>query len=335
MCEQRPVCDALCTIERLTVRFPLRGQRGRFVHAVERVSLEIPRGACVGVVGESGCGKSTLARAILRLVPVTSGQIVFDGTDVLALRGSALRRFRRRAQIVFQDATGSLNPRLRIETILTEPLRLHGLAATRRDARRQAAELVEQVGLSAAMLRAYPHELSGGQRQRVAIARALAVGPELLICDEPTSALDVSIRSQILNLLAELRARRGLTYLFISHDLSLVRYFCDRVAVMYLGRIVEQASTARLFEQPLHPYTQALLAAAPDLDPDRPVELTAPPGEPPNPADPPPGCPYHPRCPHAEPRCRSELPVLRPAAAGHCVACHVAHAAASEPARIG
>ncbi len=323
MCARSSSPDALCTVEDLAVRFPLRHARGRSVHAVEGVSLEIPRGSCVGVVGESGCGKSTLARAILRLVPVAAGRILFDGIDLLALRGPDLRRMRRRIQMVFQDTAGSLNPRLRIEAALTEPLRIHGLARTRQDARRRAAELLEQVGLTPAVLRAWPHELSGGQRQRVAIARALAVEPELLICDEPTSALDVSIRSQILNLLAELRARRRLTYLFISHDLSLVRYFCDTVAVMYLGRIVEKAPADRLFQRPLHPYTQALLAAAPDLDPDRPAAPTAPPGEPPDPANPPPGCAFHPRCPLAEPRCRSALPVLRPVAAGHCVVCHL------------
>ncbi len=308
-------------VEDLCVHFPLRGRRGRVVRAVEDVTFSVARGACLGIVGESGCGKTTLARAILRLVPVTRGRIRLDGTDLLALRGEPLRRIRRRMQIVFQDTSGSLNPRMRVVTALTEPLRVHGLVRSRREARRRAAQALQQVGLGEGTLRAWPHELSGGQRQRVAIARALLLNPALLVCDEPTSALDVSIRSQILNLLADLRHQLGLTYLFISHDLSLVRYFCDQVAVMYAGRIVEQGPTAELFDRPLHPYTQALLAAAPDLDPDRPAELVAPRGEPPNPADLPAGCAFRPRCPIAVGRCAGDQPALRSAGSRR-VGCH-------------
>ncbi len=314
------------------------GRRG-LVRAVDGVTLAVRTGQRFGLVGESGCGKSTLARTILRLVPATSGEVRFDHLDLLRLRPRALRAVRRELQIVFQDPSGSLNPRLTIETILGEPVRVHGLARSAREARDRCGALLERVGLSAGDLKRYPHEFSGGQRQRICIARALALDPRLIICDEPVSALDVSIQSQILNLLAELQAERGLTYLFISHNLAVVRCFCDEVAVMYLGRIVEQAPTAALFSRPAHPYTRALLAAVPQPDPRLRRRLPVLSGEPPSPLAPPPGCALHPRCPFAEARCQQERPGLRElsGAAGHFVACHLAETIGSaegeEPVR--
>ncbi|GMU82683.1 MAG: ABC transporter ATP-binding protein [Planctomycetota bacterium] len=294
----------------------LLGRPRRWVRAVDGVSFDLRLGRTLGLVGESGCGKSTLVRTILRLLPATSGHVEFDGGDLLAARGAALRRLRRDIQIVFQDPVSSLNPRLRVETLVGEALRVHGLVSNRAEMRSRVGDLLSRVGLRADDMRRYPHEFSGGQRQRIGIARALALRPRLLILDEPVSALDVSIQSQILNLLLDLQSEFGLTYLFVAHNLGVVRHFCHDVAVMYLGKFVETAPTERLFADPRHPYTRALLAAAPRLRSDsarpganaHPAATTR--GEPPSPIAPPTGCAFHPRCPIAEPRCRIEAPEL-------------------------
>ncbi len=320
--------ERLCTV--FAIRRRLFGGPPRLIHAVNDVSFELPRGGVLGIVGESGCGKSTLARTILRLTPAHSGRVLVDGVDVLRLNSNALRRLRRRVQIVFQDPVGSLNPRLTVNTIVGEALLAHGLERTRRAVRERVAALLRRVGLAPDDQWRYPHEFSGGQRQRIGIARALALEPELLVLDEPTSALDVSVQAQILNLLAELRASLGLSYLFISHNLAVVRHVCDAVAVMYLGRIVEQAPTELLFSNPRHPYTRALLAAAPRTPDEASAQraaraTTVVRGEPPDPANPTSGCPYRVRCPLAADVCARELPVLgsRPGLlGGHVVACH-------------
>jgi oligopeptide/dipeptide ABC transporter ATP-binding protein len=311
---------SLLSVENLHVTFatsagPLR--------AVAGVSLSIAGGETVGLVGESGCGKSTLGRALLRLEPVSRGSVTLDGEDVLAARGATLKRLRATAQMVFQDPYGSLNPRRRVGTIVAQPLVIAGRG--RREAHKRAVNLLEDVGLSPDAAERYPHEFSGGQRQRIGIARALALEPKLLICDEPVSALDVSVRAQVLNLLVALQKRRGIAYLFISHDLSVVEHLSDRVLVMYLGRIVETGSRERIWRRPLHPYTQALLASAPLADPEgarsRPRRIL--PGELPSPIAPPPGCAFHPRCPIAQERCRSEAPALRIFGEDAAAACHL------------
>ncbi len=324
--------DPILRVRDVRTLFPLRD--GRVVHAVERVSFDVARGSAFGLVGESGCGKSTLARTILRLIPATAGRVEFDGADVFALPPARLRQLRRKMQIIFQDPVGSLNPRMTIEEIVGEALRVHRLVASRAQCRTRVAELLARVGLAADDIDRFPHEFSGGQRQRIGIARALALQPELVVCDEPVSALDVSIQSQILNLLADLQDELNLSYLFIAHDLAVVRHFCDEVAVMYLGRIVEQADAATLFDSPRHPYTQALLAAATRPDPDAPPPRATLQGEPPNPADPPRGCAFHPRCPHATDRCRHETPPLEPlstAAPAHVAACWRKNELATNP----
>jgi oligopeptide/dipeptide ABC transporter ATP-binding protein len=306
----------------LSVRYGPSGGRGG-VTAVNGVTFDLSRATTLGLVGESGCGKTTLARAVLRLVPLSSGRVVFDGLDLSRLARSHLRRLRRRMQIVFQDSLGSLNPRLTIEEAVGEGLRIHRL---RRGpaVRDRVAEMLGRVGLQTADLGRYPHELSGGQRQRVAIARALAVGPELLVCDEPVSALDVSAQAQILSLLIALKRDFGLTYLFISHNLAVVNSVCDTVAVMYLGRFVEIGPRAAVFENPRHPYTRILLESVPEPDPTRRRTQVPMIGEPPSPSSPPPGCPFHPRCPFAVDVCRHDRPDLKPAAAtpAHHTACH-------------
>ena len=296
----------------------------RVVRALDGVSLEVRRGESMGIVGESGCGKSTLARAILRLAPVTTGSIEFDGQNLLSLRGAALRRMRPALQMVFQDPLASLNPHLTVESIIGEAAWVHGRVSTRAALRAEVAHWLQRVGLAADDMRRYPHEFSGGQRQRIAIARALILRPRLLICDEAVSALDVSIQAQVLELLAELRSELGLTFLFIAHSLAVVRSFCSRVAVMYLGRIVEEAPAGELFDCPRHPYTRALIAASfdPDIAPRR-RELPVL-GEPPDPADPPSGCAFRTRCPLAVERCAAERPVLSPGTPGHSAACHFA-----------
>lgn len=289
------------------------------LRAVDGVSFGIERGETVGLVGESGCGKSTLGRTILRLETPTSGQIRLDGEDIATASASALRGYRRRMQMIFQDPFASLNPRHAIGDILTAPLKVHGIGdkATRKAA---VASLIERVGLPRAALERYPHEFSGGQRQRIGIARALVLQPELIVCDEPVSALDLSIQAQILNLLSSMKAEFGLSYLFISHDLSVVQYFADRVLVMYLGRIVESADRASLWAQPRHPYTRALMDAVPD--PARRRQVIAVKGDLPSPQNMPSGCRFHPRCPKATPKCAIEEPVLVADGAGHQVACH-------------
>jgi oligopeptide/dipeptide ABC transporter ATP-binding protein len=292
-----------------TVRRGLLQRTQGVVRAVDRVDLVIRRGECLALVGESGSGKTTLGRCLIRLLEPTSGRVVFAGEDLLALSPRPLRALRRRFQMVFQDPYGSLDPRQRVGSILDEPLALHTRLGPAERAGR-VAELLESVGLDADLAGRWPHELSGGQRQRVGIARALAAGPDLLVADEPVSALDVSVRSQVLDLLAGLRARLGLALLFISHDLAAVERLADRVAVLYLGRIVEQASREDLFRRPLHPYTVSLLSAVPVPVPGRRRERIVLPGEPPSPLAPPSGCPFHPRCPIARPRCATEVPPL-------------------------
>ena len=292
------------------------------LRAVDGVSLTVEKGESVGLVGESGCGKSTLGKTVLRLVPPTSGEIVFDGEDIARLPADSLKPYRRRAQMIFQDPFGSLNPRHTIESILTAPLYVHGIG-DRAERRKRVAAIIERVGLPLSALSRYPHEFSGGQRQRIGIARALVLGPDLIICDEPVSALDLSIQAQILNLLVEMKRDFNLSYLFISHDLSVIRYFADRVLVMYLGRIVESASHASLWRDPRHPYTKALFAAVPSTDPTH--KRAAPPikGEL-NTADVPSGCRFRSRCPMAVDRCRTEEPAFRPVGEGHHAACHFA-----------
>ena len=301
------------------------------VRAVDGVSFDIGRGETLGLVGESGCGKSTVGRTVLRLQEPTSGQAVFDGADVFALGRAELRRLRRRMQIVFQDPYGSLNPRMRIGSAVAEGIEIHGLAPKAEIPGRVAA-LLEEVGLDPTYARRYPHEFSGGQRQRIGIARALAVQPSFIVCDEPVSALDVSVQAQVLNLLADLQRHRGLSYLFIAHDLAVVRQVAQRVAVMYLGRIVETGATEALLREPRHPYTIALLSAVPEPDPAGQKRRVVLPGDPPSPSAPPAGCPFHPRCfhPAKSDRCRAELPLLRPVGATR-VACHYAETPPAAP----
>ncbi len=303
----------LLEIRNLKVHFPARGGfwgrvRGT-VKAVDGVSLEIDRGETLGLVGESGCGKSTLGRTILRLIEPTSGSIHFDSRDLTALSQRQLRPLRRRMQLIFQDPYASLNPRMRVGEIVGEAFAIHRLAEGEERAKR-VRSLLEKMGLPADSERRYPHEFSGGQRQRIGIARALAVGPELIVADEPISALDVSIQAQIVNLLMDLQAELKLTYLFIAHDLNVVEHVSTRVAVMYLGKIVEVAAAADLYRDPKHPYTQALLSAVPIPDPRRKAQRTLLKGEFPSPIDPPTGCAFHPRCPYAFERCQKETPPL-------------------------
>ncbi len=325
--------DALLSVTGLVKYYhggALFARRGPPVRAVDGVSFEIGRGETLGLVGESGCGKSTVGRTLLRLQEPTAGRAVFDGADVFALDRAALRRLRRRMQIVFQDPYSSLNPRMRIGAAVAEGIEIHRLVPKAEIPGRVAA-LLQEVGLDPAFARRYPHEFSGGQRQRIGIARALAVEPAFIVCDEPVSALDVSVQAQVLNLLADLQKQRGLSYLFIAHDLAVVRQVAHRVAVMYLGRIVETGPTEGLLAEPRHPYTVALLSAVPEPDPAGKKRRVVLPGDPPSPAAPPPGCPFHPRCfhPAKSDRCRTELPQLRPVGATH-VACHYAE---TTPAR--
>ena len=321
----------LLSVRDLSKHFPISGgflnaRTIGQVKAVDGVSFDVAPGETLAIVGESGCGKSTTGRMILRLTEPTSGAVLFDGTDLATLSGAALRQRRRALQIVFQDPYASLSPRNRVEDIVAEPLDVHepGLShAARRD---RVVELLRLVGLDAIHLRRYPFEFSGGQRQRIAIARALSVRPRLIVADEPVSALDVSIQAQVVNLMQDLQEQFGLTYVFISHDLAVVRHIAHRVAVMYLGRLVEIADTTELFEAPHHPYTQALLSAAPIADPERKRQRIILQGDVPGPANVPPGCHFHPRCPIAQDVCRVERPEPVRVAEGHSAACHFARA---------
>ncbi len=301
----------------------LRAKREQ-VHAVDGVTITVGHGETVGLVGESGCGKSTVGRTALRLIEPTSGQILFDGTDVRALKGEALRRLRREMNLVFQDPFASLNPRMLIGDIITEPLKAHGDTLSRRARLEKAQALLKQVGLREEFVSRYPHEFSGGQRQRIGIARAIATDPKLLVLDEPISALDISIRAQILNLLENLQRERGLSYLFIAHDLSVVRHTCHRVYVMYLGAIMEEGSSDDVFTRPKHPYTQALLAAVPVPDPKTKRERILLEGDIPSPVDIPSGCRFRTRCPLAQEICARQIPPLRELSSGHRAACHFA-----------
>ena len=320
--------EPLLRVNELVKNFPVKGGVLRRevdqVHAVDHVSFEIAAGETLGLVGESGCGKSTTGRCILRLIEPTSGEIWFAGQNVPELDGRALGALRRDMQIIFQDPFASLNPRMTVGAIVGEALIIHGLARNRRAFEDRVVELLETVGLDADHMRRYPHEFSGGQRQRIGIARALAVSPKLIVCDEPVSALDVSIQAQVINLLEDLQDQFGLTYLFIAHDLSVVEHISTRVAVMYLGRIVEIATAAELYATPLHPYTEALLSAVPIPDPTAKRQRIRLQGDVPNPIRPPAGCHFHTRCPIRElPLCGTEKPPLRQTANGHWVACHL------------
>ncbi len=292
------------------------------LRAIDDVSFEVHKGESLGIVGESGCGKSTVARAVLRLVEPDAGEVVFDGVDVRRAGRGELRALRRRMQIVFQDPASALDPRQRIRDALGEPLRVHGIARGG-DVAAAVARLLDEVGLPRVAADRYPHEFSGGQRQRIGIARALALGPDLVFADEPVSALDVSVQAQILVLLENLKRARGLAFVFVSHDLGVVRHFCQRVVVMYLGRVVEQGPVPDIFVNPLHPYTQLLRATSPVPDPGAAVAMKIQEGEPPSPLAPPTGCHFHPRCPHANERCRVEMPKLAPRGDGRLVACHL------------
>jgi oligopeptide transport system ATP-binding protein len=344
--EPRPVDGkTLVEIEDLKVHFPILAgffkRRVGNVRAVDGVSFTVHQGETLGLVGESGCGKSTIGRAMIRLLEATSGNVRFDGVELHALRSGDLRRMRRRMQIIFQDPYGSLDPRMTVGSIISEPIETHRLAEG--DAkRRRVEELLELVGLDPRYVNRYPHEFSGGQRQRIGVARALAVEPEFIVCDEPISALDVSIQAQVLNLLTELRERLGLTYLFIAHDLSVVRHISDRVAVMYLGKIVELGAPEKVYATPGHPYTRALLSAVPIPDPSaerrrRRVILK---GDVPSPVNPPSGCRFHTRCWLFEQlgqpeRCRTEDPVLREVQGHHLAACHYAEDALKSDVGVG
>ncbi len=314
--------EPLVEVVRLRKYFPVgRLWARRWVRAVDDVSFIVPRGKTLGLVGESGSGKTTVGRLILRLIEPTSGHVYFEGVDVFRLRGQALKEFRRKAQMIFQDPYMSLNPRMTVFDIIYEPLRIHGIRVS--DPQKYVVNLLYEVGLNETHLYRYPHEFSGGQRQRIAIARALALKPKFMVLDEPTSALDVSVQAQILNLLKDLQKTHNLTYLFISHDLGVVRYMSDYIAVMYLGKIVEIGPAEEVFEKPLHPYTKMLLASIPIPDPElaRRKERMKVIGEPPSPINPPPGCRFHPRCPYAMSKCKVEEPPLIEAEKGHWVAC--------------
>ncbi len=316
----------LLRVENLVKRFPIRsGVLSRVtdnVHAVDGVSLHIDAGETLGLVGESGCGKSTTGRCILRLIEPSAGEIWFEGRNVTHLDKAAQRALMRDMQIIFQDPFASLDPRMNVGRIVGEALVIHRLARTARERQDRVVQLLETVGLHPDHMRRFPHEFSGGQRQRIGIARALAVNPKLIICDEPVSALDVSIQAQVINLLEDLQQQLNLTYLFIAHDLSVVEHISRRVAVMYLGRIVEIAPARALYATPKHPYTEALLSAVPIPDPTVQRKRIVLKGDVPNPINPPAGCHFHPRCPRAEARCRSEAPVLRALGPGQQVACH-------------
>jgi oligopeptide/dipeptide ABC transporter ATP-binding protein len=315
---------ALVVVEALSTYFQVRGPTGRraVLHAVDNVSFEIRRNEILALVGESGCGKSTLGRTILQLTKRTAGRVLFDGQELTAMAAGDLRRLRRRMQIIFQNPHGSLDPRVSVGQAIRDPLDIHAVG-TGEERQARVAELLGLVGLHADHAQRFPHQISGGQAQRVAIARALALHPDFIIADEPVSSLDVSIQAQILNLMADLRVSLGLTYLFIAHNLAVVEHFSTRVAVMYLGRIVELAPSRALYAHPLHPYTQALLASAPVADPDAPLRPPALAGDVPSPVDPPTGCRFASRCPRVMTVCRNVDPVFTEIEPEHWVACHL------------
>jgi oligopeptide transport system ATP-binding protein len=320
--------EPLLRVSHLTKQFPVQSglfrRQAASVHAVDGVDFQIDAGETLGLVGESGCGKSTTGRCVLRLIEPTTGEIMFEGRDVIAMEGGKLRTLRRDIQIIFQDPYASLNPRMTVGAIIGEALIIHQLTRTRREFEERIVELLETVGLQADHMTRRPHEFSGGQRQRIGIARALAVEPKLIICDEPVSALDVSIQAQVVNLLEDLQQKFGLAYLFIAHDLSVVEHISKRVAVMYLGRIVEMAPARELYTSPLHPYTEALLSAVPIPDPLVKRKRIRLGGEVPSPLNPPSGCHFHTRCPIAQfPLCSRDAPPLKQASDGHWVACHL------------
>ncbi|MFS1515589.1 ABC transporter ATP-binding protein [Bacillus sp. SCS-151] len=318
--------NSLVEIKNLKTYYPIKGGFFRRtvgqVKAVDDVSFAIKRGETFGLVGESGCGKSTTGRTLLRLIAPTDGSIVFEGQDITKVGGSSLQKLRRNFQMIFQDPYASLNPKQMIGDIISEPIRNYS-KITKRDLKDEVMNLLEKVGLPRDCYFKYPHEFSGGQRQRIGIARALALKPKFIIADEPVSALDVSVQSQVLNLLKELQSAFNLTYLFIAHDLSVVKHMSDRIGVMYLGRIVEIGENHSLYSMPLHPYTQALISAIPQPDPMAKKERIILHGDVPSPANPPTGCPFHPRCVHAKPECEQVKPSLKEVKQGHSVACHL------------
>jgi oligopeptide transport system ATP-binding protein len=319
---------SILEVKNLKVYFPVKhglfSREREFVKAVDDVSFSIAPGETLGLVGESGCGKSTLGRAIMRLVEPTAGDVFLDGEDITRMNGSALRSRRRKFQMIFQDPFGSLNPRMTVEQIVGEALDIHQLTDSPAARQKRISELLRDVGLDPVYAQRYPHEFSGGQRQRIGIARALAVEPELIICDEPVSALDVSVQAQIINLLRDLQQQRGIAYLFVAHDLAVVEHISHRVMVMYLGKIVETAEAKSIIRDPQHPYTQALISAIPEVDYDSKRQRIVLPGDVPSPIHPPSGCPFHPRCPIAEEKCKTEVPAFRDTGKNHFAACHFA-----------
>ena len=324
MSDRKTLLEARDLRKTFTPRSGFLARGARELRAVDGVDLSVGEGETLGLVGESGSGKSTTGRMLIRLIEPDSGSVSFDGVDLLSLPSRQLRKLRREFQMIFQDPYGSLNPRMRVGSIVEEPLTIHKIGADRAERKDQVGRLLKQVGLDSSMAGKYPHEFSGGQRQRIGIARAIACRPRFVVADEPVSALDPPVQAQIVNLMMDLQEKMGLAYLFIAHDLRLVEHISDRVAVMYLGRVVEEAPSSELYRAPLHPYTRSLLASTPSTRPGRPTPPVLA-GEPPSPTDPPSGCRFHPRCPVAEPVCSREDPRLLPTGGGRKVACHLVH----------
>jgi oligopeptide/dipeptide ABC transporter ATP-binding protein len=321
------MAENLLEVKNLKKYFPVKAgifkKTVAHVKAVDDISFTVKEGETLGLVGESGCGKSTTGRTILRLLEATAGEVIFEGKSVMDLDKKAMRALRRDMQIIFQDPYASLNPRMTVADIVGEPLDIHKLAKNKKERNEKVREILENVGLGAEYMHRYPHEFSGGQRQRIGVARALAVDPKLIIADEPVSALDVSVQAQVVNLLQDLQKEFGLTYLFIAHDLSVVKHISDRVAVMYLGKIVELTDKKELFKNPIHPYTQSLLSAIPEADPKKKKDRIILEGDVPSPVDPPSGCRFHPRCPKAFDTCSVKEPEFKEYGDGHFAACHL------------